>query len=78
MGLFRGAVFHHGRGARKLPITMISGNGALLLLSAAFSDLNGPFPRMPKWAVFRLENPLENSPFRNRGIIIRAPKSDEF
>ena len=27
-----------------------------------FLDLNGPFPRLPEWAAFPLENSLENSP----------------
>ena len=60
MGLFRGAVFQHGR---KQPIDL---NGPLSLLNGPFSDLNGPFPRMPSWAVFPLENPLDNSPFIRR------------
>ena len=32
------------------------------------SFLNGPFARMPQWAVFPLENPLENSPFRKGAL----------
>ena len=44
MGLFRGAVFDHGWGARKLPISV---NGAFPLLNGPFSDLNEPFPRVP-------------------------------
>ena len=44
MGLFRGAVFHHGGVPEKKSISL---NGAFLLLNGPFSDLNGPFPRMP-------------------------------
>ena len=34
----------------------------------ALECLNGPFPRMPWWPVFPLENLLESSPLRKRGI----------
>ena len=54
MGLFRGAVISTMTRCPKQPISV---NGP-------FSDLNGPFPRMPSWAVFPLENSLENSPLR--------------
>ena len=44
VGLLRGAVFHHGGVPEKLPISV---TGAFPLLNGLFSNLNGPFPRMP-------------------------------
>ena len=41
---------------------------AFPLLNGPFSDLNGPFPRVPQWAVFPLENPLENGPLRKGAL----------
>ena len=61
MGLFRGAVFDHGGVPKKRPISL---NGAFCPLNGPFSDLNGPLPRVPEWAVFPLQNPLENNPLR--------------
>ena len=40
MGLFRGAVFHHGG----VPENCLSVNGAFPLLNGAFSLVNGPSP----------------------------------
>ena len=69
MGVFRGAVFHHGGVPENSPLAL----GAFPVLNGPFSDLNGPFPRLPEWAVFHrlpyravfpLANPLENSPLR--------------
>ena len=38
-GLFRGAVFHHDRRPENSPLTF--------MVDGPFSDLDGPFPRMP-------------------------------
>ena len=45
MGLFRGAVFHHGGQPESNPLGVL--NGAFPALNGLFADLNGPFPRMP-------------------------------
>ena len=64
MGLFRGAVFRHGGGARKQPIKqpteMPTSTMALMgrspLLNGPFSDLNGAFPRFrPKGPFYLLK-----------------------
>ena len=55
MGLFRGAVFHHGGGDRKQPIKQPTENsdqhhglnGPFPLVNGPFSDLNGAFHRFP-------------------------------
>ena len=55
MGLFRGAVVHHGGMPENSPLALI---GAFPLLNGPFSDLNGPFPRVPLWVVFPHENQI--------------------
>ena len=42
----------------------LSLNGAFRVLTGPSSDLNGPFPQLPSWAVFPHENALENSLLR--------------
>ena len=62
MGLFRGAVFHHGRDARKQPIKqpaeMPTSTMALMgrfpLVNVPFSDLNGAFHRFRLKGLFYL------------------------
>ena len=61
MGLFKGAVFDHGRLPENSPLALM---GRFPSLMGLFSDLNGQFPRMPCWAVF----PLENSPLRKGAL----------
>ena len=64
VGLFRGAVFHHGRDARKQPIEqpaeMPTSTMALMgpfpLVNGPFSDLNGAFHRFrPKGPFYLLK-----------------------
>ena len=72
MGLFRGAVFRHGGGARKQPIkqptemptSTMALMGRFLSLMGRFPTLMGRFPISSQAAVSPLENPLENSPLR--------------
>ena len=44
MDLFRGAVFEHGGIPENSPLTLM---GRFPSFNGPFSDLNGPFPRMP-------------------------------
>ena len=47
IGLLRGAVFHHGGVPKNCPLALM-----VSLLNGPFSDLNGPFPRMPSMGRF--------------------------
>ena len=58
-GLLESGHFPPWTGDREQPISL---NGAFLLLDGPFSDINGPFPRMPAWAIVPHEDLLENSP----------------
>ena len=64
-GPFSRGRFPPWRDARRLPISL---KEAFPILNGPFSDLNGPSPRMPKRAVFPLENPLENCPLRKGAL----------
>ena len=64
MGLFRGAVFHHGGGALKQPIneptetptSTLALTGRFPLVNGPFSDLNGAFHRFrPKGPFYLLK-----------------------
>ena len=44
IGLFRGAVFHHGGVRENRPIALM---GRFPSLMGRFSDLSGAFPQMP-------------------------------
>ena len=76
MGLFRGAVFRYGGGARKQPIKqpteMPTSTMALMgrfpSLMGRFPTLMGRFPDFVPGAVLALENPLENSPLRKGAL----------
>ena len=65
-GLLRGAVCHHGGVPENSPLTLM-GCSRTGTKRGPFSDLNGPFPRMPSWAILPLENPMANSRFSSEG-----------
>ena len=75
MGLFRGAVFRHGGGARKQPIKQPTGMPtSTMALMGRFPSLMGRFlTLMGRFADFvpggrlTFENPMENSPFLRKG-----------
>ena len=55
MGLLEGSLSTRVGVPENSPLTFM---GRFPLLNGSFSDLDGPFPRMPYFAVFSLENPI--------------------
>ena len=74
MGLFRRAVFHHGRLPENSPISV---KGPCPLINGPFSTLNGPFHRMPQLPVFPLGSRPENRLLGKSGTKIQ-PKEEVF
>ena len=76
MGLFRGAIFHHGGGAWKQPIkqptemptSTMALMGCFPSLTGRFATLMGRFTDFVLRGRFPLENPLENSPLRKGAL----------
>ena len=65
MGLFRGAVFHHGGVPGKQPISV---NGAFPLLDGPFSNLNGPVTLSALMGRFPSRRRSGEQPIKKRGI----------